>query len=469
MSMDATFLDRLFGPDSSGATTEERARSSKRLFVRAIDQLAEDSPEARGRRLTALEALKTYGQDVLFRVGEEGSALLSDGPDAAGRVLRARRELLQLDTRAVARRARVSEAVVQEAEHSVRVPIRELEKIARALGLDERYISFKSEPVGNQTVAYRLRTVGQDRPNMSPSAVSAIAEGAWAAGCQIRLEKELGLARKNIGIEPSENYGYPGYPPYLHGYFLAADARARLDLGQGSLPKSLREIAEEVLGLPVIRVELGEHIAGVTVEVDGQRAILLNAGGGNRTVYVQRSTVAHELAHILYDTSDRLNVLRVDDFDEVDDRPELLRDPVEQRANAFGAEFLAPRDAVLACFRQNQEDPVGAVMSEFGVSPTVAQYQIWNGLEHKVPLESLSTRKRAVEEHFVAGESYTADFHPLRIRRTSRSGRFSAVVVRAAQEGLISWDTAAEYLECPEHDVRASVPDMKDLFPAVFE
>src|SRR4051794_2095661 len=105
MKIDARLLDGAFGADSSGESPEERARSSKKLFVRSIDQIAEDSPGALGRRLTATEALETYGWSVLQEIAVDGSALLAADANAAGRPLRARREALGLATREVARRA----------------------------------------------------------------------------------------------------------------------------------------------------------------------------------------------------------------------------------------------------------------------------------------------------------------------------------------------------------------------------
>jgi histidine ammonia-lyase len=61
------------------------------MYVRSIDQLAKDSIKAKGRRLTAREALDAYGFEKLLEVASEGSALLAESIDAAGRVLKARR------------------------------------------------------------------------------------------------------------------------------------------------------------------------------------------------------------------------------------------------------------------------------------------------------------------------------------------------------------------------------------------
>ena len=60
-------LDLVFGPESAGKTARERAQTSTRLFVRSQVQLAEDSPEAKGHRLSAWEALQTFGLPKLLK------------------------------------------------------------------------------------------------------------------------------------------------------------------------------------------------------------------------------------------------------------------------------------------------------------------------------------------------------------------------------------------------------------------
>src|SRR5205809_2961938 len=124
MSVSSELLDAVFGP-GVGDTPEERARVSGREFVRSVDQLAEASREATGRRLTAREALDAYGWDILAEVGVEGAALLSQGPKAAGDLLRRRRDLLGLSTTGVAAAARVDPRAVESAEAYARVPIRQ--------------------------------------------------------------------------------------------------------------------------------------------------------------------------------------------------------------------------------------------------------------------------------------------------------------------------------------------------------
>src|SRR5262249_5809226 len=143
-----------------------------------------------------------------------------------------------------------------------------------------------------------------------------------------------------------------------------------------------------------------------------------------------------------------LRSLRVDEYAEFDLRPEEITDRVEQRANAFAVELLAPQQAALQTYRSGTTDPLATVIDHFGISFTVARYQVWNAAERGIPLEQIRTQRRRPDPAWEAGERYTTVYHPVRglADHPARAGRFSAVVLRAAQTGLISWDTAGEWL-----------------------
>jgi Zn-dependent peptidase ImmA (M78 family) len=468
---DPSVLAEIFGEESEGETAEQRAKTSSKRYVRSLDQLAEWSPEATGRELAAYEALEAYGPETLSQVACEGFAILCAGPQAAGDLVRERRELLKLEIRHVANTAEVDSGVIERLESYRRVPIGRAEKVARALGLDERLLSWKPEPpADNNRVAVRLRTIGRERPRLTPTVVSAIAEAAWVASTQLRLERDLDIRPPRARFETSDNYGGPGYPPYLHGYFLAHQVREQLGHDQNPL-LSLRELAEETLGIPIIQAEMGSSIAGVTVEFGQDRAIVLNLGGKNRNVFVRRATIAHELGHLLFDPPGRLNALRVDEYSDLERGAHEISDVVEQRANAFAVDLLVPRAAATDHYKAAPKgEGVWAVMNRFGISFTAARYQIWNGLEQAVPLEQLEANgNRTPDPSWEATESYTVDYHPIFGVRSTRAGRFSAVVVRAAEAALISLDTAAAMLETTPADLDSATSAVKDLFPSVFD
>ncbi len=472
MDYDTLQLEAVFGAGSIGSTPDERARTSRRLFVRSLSQLAPDQSTATGRRLTAWEALSAYGWDALREIESEGTALLSAGPSAPGQAIQTRREMLGLSVKQVARRSGLVPNQVTEAERNERsVRLRTYERIAQSLGMDERFISVLAEPVGDDRLAVRLRMLGGDAGVLSATEVAAIAEAAWIASTQLRLERalDLDLASRRATFEPSSNYGSRDYPVFMHGYWLADETRRKLGLGTGPLSKALREICEDLIGIPVIQAELGEWLAGVTVQASSDRAIVTNVSGANgRRVFVRRSTLAHELGHLLYDPDDRLSSLVADTYSDLD-RPDQARDAVEQRANAFSVQFIAPREAVLELFHTNggeAGDGLTAVMEKFGISFTAARYHIWNATEHKIPLDRLRPPRREPSEAWEALESYAIDWNPLSLP-PSRAGRFSAVVVRAAEKRVISWDTAAEYLLSTPAAVQAAIPTFREMFPTV--
>ena len=149
----------------------------------------------------------------------------------------------------------------------------------------------------------------------------------------------------------------------------------------------MRELVEYRLGIPVIQVELPAAIAGATISTNGRGGIVLNTRGANTNVWVRRTTLAHELAHILFDPEVKLAGVRVDSYEQLKRRVmeegEMgpSQDVVEQRANAFAVEFLAPRGAVkqlVPDVAQVSSDAIGQVMSRFGIGRSAARFHVGN-------------------------------------------------------------------------------------------
>ena len=189
------------------------------------------------------------------------------------------------------------------------------------------------------------------------------------------------------------------------------------------------------------------------IELDENRGLLINNQGSNRNVWVQRATMAHELGHLLWDPKDKLTTLRVDDDDILVKASEDIGDYVEQRANAFAAEFLAPKEAVAETYRNSSADSaVRQVMEIFGVSFSIARYQLFHGFEQKIALEQFRTSDwnatQAWEgtQAWEATEAYTETYFPIERTPIERRGVFSSAVALAEKEGLISTDTALRYL-----------------------
>jgi len=432
----------------------------------------DESPRAKGRRLTAFEALDAYGFDTLVDVATEGSAIIADSVAAAGRVLRERRGDLGLSVRNIASAAHLRPELIDALEASKRRPIREYEKVARILGLDERMLSYRSEPVGNQDVAVRMRTLHDERPALSGPVVAALSEAAWVAMTQMRMESELKLAGAEVEFSYDPFYGSATTPAYRVGYDIANRFRREMGLQEDEPIESVRDLVERRLRIPVIQAELGQQVAGATVAAGNRRAIVINLSGRNRNVFVRRSTLAHELSHILFDPRERLRDLRVDEYDDLDRHADQTSDPVEQRANAFAVQVLVPQSVARKVYVASREDPLAALVGRYGLSLTAARYHMWNAMDRSFPLSDLRLPNPHQEPEWEGRETYTVAWHPIAslASHPSRAGRFSAVTVRCAQLGMISWDTASEWLESQEDELRdESVSSMmRALYPDVF-
>lgn len=144
-------LTLIFGPGSTGLSAKDAARRSERRYVRSEGQLAvyEPSRNPTGHVLTAWEAFTAYGPEVIEEAVEYGSAILKQTKRSTANALKRQREDLHLSHKSVGKAAKVREADVKAAEASPsKLTISELERIAFALGLDERMLAFQTDSGG---------------------------------------------------------------------------------------------------------------------------------------------------------------------------------------------------------------------------------------------------------------------------------------------------------------------------------
>jgi transcriptional regulator with XRE-family HTH domain len=468
MLMDSQFLDYVFGPKSVGTTAPERARTSKFVFVRSQDHLALDKPTASGRKITALEALEAYGLETIREVIDRGSAILpaSNGEPAA--TLKNRRLALGLSVEDISRITGLPLGDIEDAENSeTRSPIRNLERIAAALGLDERKVSVEAGAGGDDGLAARLKTLGGGPHRLSPSAVVVISEAAWVIRTHDRLLKQLSIDRRLPSeFEPSDNYGESGYPAWQHGYYLADKARQILGIRSDEPIRSLRNVCQK-LQIPLLQGTLPEHLAGVTVVSMGQRGIVANTRGYNSNVWVRRATIAHELGHLFWDPDKRLNRVTVDGYEVVDALDRDRSDHVEARANAFAIAFLAPLGAVEREF-QNQSNHSAAlrtIMEKFGISYTAAKYHAWNATDRKLDRDRLTVKDIEPTDEWRGTEAYTDDYFPLKNTSQLRRGDFAGLVVASERRKQISLDTACLYLQTQPKEYAQGAETIEELFP----
>lgn len=476
-------IELVFGAGLGELSPEKAALSSNRRFVRSKSQLAifEKSRRPTGHVLTAWEAYKTYGIEILKEAVNYGSAILIPSKGAAENALRRRREELGLTSikaiNSVASAAKLNTSAVQQAETlSAGNQIDLLEQVAFIMGLDERLIGFRESAGGDAGLAVRLKTLQSQRVDqpksatLSARAVLTFAEAASVIRVQFRLQDWLGLTMGSRAFAPDANYGSPTHRAWQVGYLLAEDARNLLKLGHMPI-ESMRELVEDTLGIPVIQAQLPRAIAGATISVndsqgEGVRGIVLNTMGDNENVWVRRATLAHELGHLLYDPDDHLENVRVDSYvANHRDPQEPGTDYVEQRANAFAIAFLAPLEEIRKTVGESiQMGSVAEVMQKYGISYTAARYHIENALyrNYVIPTETVDVYPSDDQK---AKENFTLDFFPTASTSIQRRGRFSGLVAACYERGFISEQTAAGYLSCSIEEFLVNESAIRDLHP----
>lgn len=462
-------LVMIFGAESTGTDSVERASSSTRTFVRSQDHLAIWTPNATGRRLTAREALEAYGIGKLGELIEHGSAILPPATTEPAKTLQTRREALGLSHEALAKAAGLTVAQVAGSEDPTqRSPVRQVERIAIALGLDERLVGFQVGAGGDDGLAARLRTLGQKPKGFSTDAVTTFAEVAWVIRTEKRLADALGSPQSMLAKFHSDTqYGDRTYPAWLHGYYLASRTRQILGIDPVEPIDSMRGVCR-LLRVPLIQVQLPDRFAGATVASGGSRGIAVNVAGSNSNVWVRRATIAHELGHLLWDPPDRLQSVRVDTYAELQEPfTQNSPDHVEARANAFAVAFLAPPLAVEATLRDSPNPSVAIrnVMDRFGIGFTAASYHTWNAAGRSFDRSSVRMDDIAPTDDWRGREAYTDDYFPLSATPRTRRGEFAGKVVHSRRLGLLSSDTAATYLNVPLQALGTAENEIVGLFP----
>lgn len=470
---DTEILNNIFGEDSVGDTPAERAKTSRRIFVRSQVQVAFDNESAQGRRLTAQEAHDTFGWEILSRLSYmEAVPFICDNGEPA-KTIKGRRIDLGLEQDYIAQIAHLGkDKYVQFEEEQTTLPIRVLERIARFLALDDTKLGVEAGAFGDRSLGVRLREMAgaasRDTSYFPPTLVTNLGEAAWVIKKQMEYHKTLQpdfAGFRKQGFLPDNRYHYPTYEI---GRELALSTRNRLGISSTAPIHSLKEIIENRLGIPVIQVQMRSAFAGATIANGNNRGIAVNLqNDGN--VWVRRNTLAHELCHLLYDPEEKLDRLRVDNSDDLNSNPysgSERRDPVEIRANAFAAEFLAPQKAVKTVFGEKRDNAGGiaAVMTMFGISYTAAKWQIANAT--KIPFADMARAPVDVvpSADWIAAENTTADYFPIGSAPISRRGKFAYFVIGLLDERRITLDSAASLLSCDPNDIRNAIDDVKSLY-----
>lgn len=440
------------------------------LLVRSQDQIAYDSPQATGVRYTKRQVESQFGQSIFDEIDEFGAAVVVTSLSEPSKTLRERRESMGFDVAAVARRAGVAKAVVENAESSsVSSDFGDLVRLAIALNLPRDLALGRVSGGGADTsFAARLkkemnaatRTQGDVWTEKTAQALAmSLSEAAWVVEKQYELDAAAQGALSKFDYCP--DYGSKINPAYEIGYELAHEARELLGFGKDAPIISLRTQVMEKLHLPLIQLGLPKGIAGATVCSNRYRGVVLNTLGDNSNVWVRRFTLAHELGHLFWDEDERLDVVNVDNYSALKDGQFTGAGRfIEARANAFAAEFLAPREPVAELFggETSVETGIRAVMELFGVNFLCARHQVMNGLRllgvsaQKIANVEASTRVETEPSVDWVAREDSYPFFPAGVSN-SRRGKFSEIVVEAVSQDLITRQLASLYLGCTPEEL----------------
>lgn len=459
-------LDFVFGKDSSGSTPEERARTSKIKFVRSQVQIAPVSKEATGRIFSAHEIYSTFGWEPMYTCALEGSARIISSHSEPAASLKKGREELGLTAKDLAQRIGCTVEEIEDMEtEGVRNPYKLIERFGSAIALNEKLLGAQSNPGRDTALGVRLRelSTGGDMSSFGPSTVMSLAEAAWIISNQKNLESNFHFEEFAF---PKHNPNF-SYPSYETGYVLAEKTRALLSLRHDEPIKSVRELIEYKLNIPLIQDKLNQRFAGATISNGNNRGIVINEVGLNKNVWVRRMTLCHELGHLLWDPEEKLEKVKVDDYGDLEeDIRSSKRDPAEIRANAFAISFLAPRSAVLE-IHDSCSDPKEALcrlMVTFGISGTAAKHHYANITGDKSVLRVSPYELPEPDGGWYGAENLAVDYFPIKSTPINRRGRFSWLVAKAATENLLSIDTAAFYLKCTPSDAESSFQKILQLY-----
>lgn len=461
--MSYSIFDSIFGKDSQGDTVEARASTSSSRFIRSQHQLSIWREGAQGRVLGATEALRQFGWEILKELADHSSVPFIESGANPNTTLKNQIEEIGVNQNILFKKAKFTNKDIESLLGGFQVPFRKMEYLAQLLALDADSLGRSVNADADLNLRYRLRALGNEYPRLSSSLVMALTEAAWVIRKQLELSELLGEEYNNSKYTPDNNYGEANAPAWRCGLRLAVKTRKLLGIGPDTPIESMTSLLEEELGIPVIHIDLPVRFAGATIANGNSRGIVVNIRGGNEQVWVKRMTLAHELGHFLWDPDDQLNRLIVDSYQDIEQDFVKRKDVVEQRANAFAVEFLAPRDTLANIFVQSrdQKDAVENIIQRFGIGLSSTIFHLQNRLHnvsinpgkvHITPDQSLIGREET------ALSLFKPDDVPL-----SRRGRFSVLVWRAFKRNLISADSLGALLGCPPEKTDKAIDWLRSI------
>lgn len=389
----------------------------------------------------------------------------------AGQLVRARSQS-GLGQEDVATAIGVSRAMVSYWESGKREPNdRQLTAMSRLFNTPLSVLLDHEEPAAEPDVAAMLLRVadGHDVPD---DAAPGVREFVRFLDAYARLAAAANFSVR--GMTQSPFVSTPGYESADDARRKAEEVRSHLRLGMG--PIGDVDSICELLGITVFRHGLGSDLSRTVsgAFLDHRNgvgfAILVNL---DMTPGRRHFTVAHELAHALFHSSDSRYTVST-----------ARKSPRERFADAFAGEFLMPAEGMR---RLVEEQGIGPRLSDptevihlqrfFGVSYATAllrclkaglikqdQYDEFSSIRPLVLARALGY-EIAEEEYEQRPERWKIERYPLRFRRLVRQAVRADVIslpTAAALTGL-SIDEVSELVAAEDQRGDGSEPDRTEL------
>lgn len=266
---------------------------------------------------------------------------------------------------------------------------RDASAISRTEGGERRVSSFELGQIAEFLGADIRELLGIERTASALALAARVADTLPASSADQAVEKVTALLEvegvlEQLGINEDT-------PPPLAvapttdldsvaaGEEAAQLVRNQLEEPSTSLPADLPHWVESNFNVDVVRTALPEGMSGLCIRSGDRSIAVINQ---DEPVLRRRFTLAHELAHHIFQDGDTL-------LEETrEDMSSSSTDPSERRANAFAASLLLPR--ILAekrCSSGISEACVLDLMFEAGASWAVVVYRL-----HNLRLMDASTR-----------------------------------------------------------------------------
>lgn len=294
-----------------------------------------------------------------------------------GRRIRATREAAGWTIGRLAKAARIDAAVLEAFERGDEVSISTaaITRAARALGIPVSEWTSVEPTKASAAVYFRHTSVPDFYDADRVLVVAALAE---AAVCH-ELRTILGAQ-----CHPFSSERRVRSAPYQDGYRLARAVRMWMKNYDQPI-EDVRSVLEDRFGVPVVHASLRTpSVAAFTVKQrePSMAAVVVNSRvPRSKGLAYERIDLAHELAHVLFDEPQGEFSLWID----LETDPSTPS-PIEQRAKAFAAEFLAPERGLKRSIGMphgswsTSECVAGGqrVMDEFGLTPEVTANHLHN-------------------------------------------------------------------------------------------